>query len=107
MYQGIETETTYHVASLGSEQLALFVGPGGFHFSALGENNHEVFKNAGHGDIEGKWVLVYVGVKGGEVHGFVKIENEPTQTVSFTTTAAELEVLNFRVGGILGEAKSF
>lgn len=59
--EGLDQETKFFVAGLGSA-LKFYVGKGGFHFSSFDVNGVETFRNAGHGDIEGLWVLVYVGI---------------------------------------------
>lgn len=64
MMKGIETDERYHVATLGEGAISLYLGAGGFHIESVNENQEHIFKNLGHGDIEGKWVLVYVGASG-------------------------------------------
>ncbi|CAK94783.1 unnamed protein product (macronuclear) [Paramecium tetraurelia] len=104
--EGLSQETKFFVAGLGNA-LKFYVGQGGFHFSSFDENGVETYKNAGHGDIEGQWVLVYFGISNQKVTGFAQIQGQDVETVEFDVNLTLDESYQLVIGGPDGDVKSF
>ncbi|CAD8135923.1 unnamed protein product [Paramecium octaurelia] len=104
--EGLSQETKFFVAGLGNA-LKFYVGQGGFHFSSFDENGVETYKNAGHGDIEGQWVLVYFGISNQKVTGFAQIQGQDVETVEFDVNFTLEESYQLVIGGPDGDVKSF
>ncbi|CAD8132484.1 unnamed protein product [Paramecium pentaurelia] len=104
--EGLSQETKFFVAGLGNA-LKFYVGQGGFHFSSFDENGQETYKNAGHGDIEGQWVLVYFGISNQKVTGFAQIQGQDVETIEFDVNLTLDESYQLVIGGPDGDVKSF
>ncbi|CAD8054740.1 unnamed protein product [Paramecium sonneborni] len=104
--EGLNQETKFFVAGLGNA-LKFYVGQGGFHFSSFDENGVETYKNAGHGDIEGQWVLVYFGISNQRVTGFAQIQGQDVETIEFDVNFTLDESYQLVIGGPDGDVKSF
>ncbi|CAD8138988.1 unnamed protein product [Paramecium pentaurelia] len=104
--EGLNQETKFFVAGLGNA-LKFYVGQGGFHFSSFDENGQETYKNAGHGDIEGQWVLIYFGISNQKVTGFAQIQGQDVETIEFDVNLTLDESYQLVIGGPDGDVKSF